>query len=123
MKKPFTLLFPSFLSFLALLFTSCGSSPASVIEDLIDEANEVTEILNDIESKDDYEDVKEDLKENGKKIKELGEKLEELDDELSKEEKDELKEEYADKLKDAMGDMMKAGMKAAQHGFDPSDIR
>ena len=123
MKKPFTLLLPSFLSFLALLFTSCGSSPASLCEDLIEETNEIAEILNGIESKDDYEDVKEDLKERGKKCRELTAELKKFDDELSKEEKDELEEEYEDKLKDAFGNMMKASMKAAQHGFNPSDIK
>jgi chromosome segregation ATPase len=123
MNKSLNLLFPTLISVLALLFTSCGSSPASLVEDMIDGANEITEILNGIESKEDYEDAKDDLKELGKKMDELDDKLDELKDELSKEEEDELKEEYEDKLKDAMRDMMKAGVKAAQYGFKMSDIK
>jgi hypothetical protein len=123
MKKTFPLLFPAFLSFLALLFTSCGSSPASVIEDLIEETNEITDILNGIESKEDYEDAKEDLKGRGDKCEELSDEMKKMKDELSQEEKDELEEEYKDKLNDSFGNMMKASMKAAQHGFKMSDIR
>ena len=51
MKTISTLLFPSFLSVLALLFTSCGASPGSVMDDMISEMNAMTEIFKGIESK------------------------------------------------------------------------
>jgi|SaaInlStandDraft_1057018.scaffolds.fasta_scaffold294453_1 paraquat-inducible protein B len=122
MKKSSTLILPSFISAVVLLFTGCGSSPSSIIEELIDVSNEITETLKGIESKEDYEDVEDDLKELGKKMGELKDQMDEMENELSDEEKDELEEEYEDELKKSMLDMMSAAMKVAQYGVNISDI-
>ena len=50
MKPITTLLFPSLISALALLFTSCGSFPGSVMDDMISEMNAMTKIIDGIDS-------------------------------------------------------------------------
>jgi ABC-type microcin C transport system permease subunit YejB len=115
MKTISTLLFPSFLSVLALLFTSCGSSPGSVMDDMISEMNAMTEIFKGIESKEDYESAKDDLDASQARLKELGEQLKDLD--VSDEEKMELTKEYGGKLFQAALQLGNASGKAVTFGF------
>jgi hypothetical protein len=122
MKKPFPLLLPAFLSFLALLFTSCGSSPSSVMEDMISEMNAMTETLKGIKSQEDFDSAKEDLEEHGKKMKELSEELEDMKDDVTAEEKKEMMEKYGPKIMAATLEMSGAAMKAAAYGFKMPDM-
>ena len=115
MKTISTLLFPSFLSVLALLFTSCGASPGSVMDDMISEMNAMTEIFKGIESKEDYESAKDDLDASQARLKELGEQLKDLD--VSDEEKMELTKEYGGKLFQAALQLGNASGKAVTFGF------
>jgi len=115
MKTISTLLFPSFLSVLALLFTSCGASPGSVMDDMISEMNAMTEILKGIESQEDFDSAKDDLEASQARLKELGEQLKDLD--ASDEEKMELSKEYGPKLLQASLELGNASVKAATYGF------
>ena len=115
MKTISTLLFPSFLSVLALLFTSCGSSPGSVMDDMISEMNAMTEILKGIESQEDFDSAKDDLDASQARLKELGEQLKDLD--ASDEEKMEISKEYGTKLFQAALQLGNASVKAATFGF------
>ena len=115
MKTISTLLFPSFLSVFALLFTSCGASPGSVMDDMISEMNAMTEIFKGIESKEDYESAKDDLDASQARLKELGEQLKDLD--VSDEEKMELTKEYGGKLFQAALQLGNASGKAVTFGF------
>jgi hypothetical protein len=117
MKKPFTLLFPSFLSFLVLLFTSCGSSPSSVMEDMISEIKDMTETLNGITSKEDYDSKKADLEGHSKKIEEITKEMDDMEKELSEEEMKEVKDKYEEELKNAFMAFFAAAMKAGAYGF------
>ena len=118
MKKPFTLLFPTFLAFLALLFTSCGATPSSVSEDMISEIKEMTEILNGIKSQEDFDSAKSDLEGHTKKIEELTKQMKAMEKELSKEEMKEVQDKYEEDLKNAFMGFMGAAMKAAAYGFE-----
>ena len=115
MKTISTLLFPSFLSVLALLFTSCGASPGSVMDDMISEMNAMTEILKGIESQEDFDSAKDDLEASQARLKELGDQLKDLD--ASDEEKMELSKEYGPKLLQASLELGNASVKAATYGF------
>ena len=115
MKTISTLLFPSFLSVLALLFTSCGASPGSVMDDMISEMNAMTEILKGIESQEDFDSAKDDLDASQARLKELGEQLKDLD--VSDEEKMELTKEYGGKLFQAALQLGNASGKAVTFGF------
>ena len=115
MKTTTALLFPSILSVLALLFASCGSSPGSVMDDMISEMNAMTTILEGIESKEDYDAAKEELDAGQARLKELGEQLEESD--ATEEEKLELSNEYGPKMLQAALELGNASVKAAEFGF------
>ena len=116
--KIFTkLLCPSILSLLAILFTGCGSSPESVIEDMISEMNAMTEILKGIESQEDFDSAKDDLEEHSDRIKELSDKMDDMKDDFTPEERKELMKEYAPKIMTATLGMTGAAMKAAMYGF------
>lgn len=115
MKTTTALLFPSILSVLALLFASCGSSPGSVMDDMISEMNAMTTILEGIESKEDYDAAKEELDASQARLKELGEQLEESD--ATEEEKLELSNEYGPKMLQAALELGNASVKAAEFGF------
>ena len=123
MKKPFPLLFPSFLSFLALLFTSCGSSPSSLSEDAISEMEAIADLLNDVKSQEDFDDIKDDVLEHAENLKEIGKEITALENEMPKEEKEKYLKEYGPKLVSAMGKMMKAASKAAAYGFEISNLK
>jgi hypothetical protein len=115
MKTISTLLFPSFLSVIALLFTSCGSSPASVMDDMISEMNAMTEILKGIESQEDYDSAKDDLEASQARLTELGGQLEDLD--TTDEEDMELSKEYGPKFLQAAMQLGTASIKASSFGF------
>mgnify|MGYP004003234083 FL=1 len=117
MKTITTLLFPSFLSVLALLFASCGSSSGSVMDDMISEMNAMTATLEGIESQEDYDAAKDGLDASQARLKELGEQLGELD--ATDEEKLELSQEYGPKMLQAALDLGNASVKAAEFGFTP----
>ena len=108
MKTTTALLFPSILSVLALLFASCGSSPGSVMDDMISEMNAMTTILEGIESK-------EELDASQARLTELGKQLEESD--ATEEEKLELSNEYGPKMLQAALELGNASVKAAEFGF------
>lgn len=115
MKPITTLLFPSLISALALLFTSCGSSPGSVMDDMISEMNAMTKILDGIDSQEDFDAAKDDLEASQARLKELGEQLEESD--ATEEEKLELSQEYGPKMLQAALELGNASVKAAEFGF------
>ena len=115
MKPITTLLFPSLISALALLFTSCGSSPGSVMDDMISEMNAMTTILEGIESQEDFEAAKDDLEASQARLTELGEQLGESD--ATEEEKLELSQEYGPKMLQAALELGNASVKAAEFGF------
>jgi hypothetical protein len=115
MKTLSTLLPPPFLSVLALLFTSCGSSPGSVMDDMISEMNAMTTTLEGIESQEDFDAAKDGLDASQARLKELGEQLEDLD--ASDEEKMELSKEYGPKLLQAALELGNASVKASTFGF------
>jgi hypothetical protein len=115
MKTLSTLLSPPFLSVLALLFTSCGSSPGSVMDDMISEMNAMTTTLEGIESQEDFDAAKDGLDASQARLKELGEQLEDLD--ASDEEKMELSKEYGPKLLQAALELGNASVKASTFGF------
>ena len=117
MKNTFSLSCPSLLCAFALLFAGCGSSPASIMDDMISEMNAMTEILEGIESQEDFDSVKDDLESHAKTIQELGKQLEAMKDDLSAEEMKEI-EEYLPKIMQASFKMAGAAMKAAAFGFD-----
>ena len=115
MKTITTLLFPSFLSVLALLFASCGSSSGSVMDDMISEMNAMTATLEGIESQEDYDAAKDGLDASQARLKELGEQLGESD--ATDEEKLELSQEYGPKLLQAALELGNASVKASAYGF------
>jgi len=108
-------LFPSFLLVLGLLFASCGSSPASIIEDMISEMNAMKAILEGIESQEDYDRVKEELESSKARLQELGEQLEKLD--ITDEEKMESSREYSPQMLQALLEIGTASIKAVEFGF------
>jgi len=108
-------LFPSFLWVLGLLFASCGSSPASIIEDMISEMNAMKAILEGIESQEDYDRVKEELESSKARLQELGEQLEKLD--ITDEEKMESSREYSPQMLQALLEIGTASIKAVEFGF------
>ena len=108
-------LFPSFLWVLGLLFASCGSSPASIIEDMISEMNAMKAILEGIESQEDYDRVKEELESSKARLQELGEQLEKLD--ITDEEKMESSREYSPQMLQALLEIGNASIKAVEFGF------
>ena len=115
MKPITTLLFTSLISALALLFTSCGSSPGTLMEDMISEMNAMTATLDGIESKEDFDAAKEDLEASQARLKELGEQLEGSD--ATEEEKLELSQEYGPKMLQAALELGNASVKASAYGF------
>ena len=115
MKTITTLLFPSFLSVLALLFASCGSSSGSVMDDMISEMNAMTATLEGIESQEDYDAAKDGLDASQARLKELGEQLGELD--ATDEEKLELSQEDGPKMLQAALELGNASVKASAFGF------
>ena len=118
MKTISTLILPTFLAFLALLFTSCGATPSSVSEDMISEIKEMTEILNGIKSQEDFDSAKADLEGHTKKCEELVKQMDAMEKELSKEEMKEVQDKYEEDLKNAFMGFMGASMKAAAYGFE-----
>ena len=68
MKTINTLLHPFLLSALAILLTGCGSSPTAVMDDMISEMNGLTEVLEGIESQEDYDSAQDDIEKRAKKI-------------------------------------------------------
>ena len=123
MKKSFTILIPSFISFLALLFTGCGATPSSVSEDMISEIKEMTEILNGIKSQEDFDSAKSDLEGHSKKCEELAKQMKAMEKELSKEEMKEVQDKYEEDLKNAFMGFMAASMKAAAYGFEMPNMK
>jgi len=107
--------FLSFLSVLGLLFASCGSSPASIIEDMISEMNAMKATLEGIESQEDYDRVKEELESSKARLQQLGEQLEKLD--ITDEEKMESSKEYAPQILQALLEIGTASIKAVEFGF------
>ena len=120
MKKTFTLLTSCLLSF---LFASCGSSPESIAEDMIGEIKAMTEILEEVESKEDLESAKDDLEECGERIGELKKEMESVKKELSKEEMKELEDKYRKEIAAASLELFGAAMKAAAYGFEMPEIQ
>ena len=115
MKPITTLLFPSLISALALLFTSCGSSPGTLMEDMISEMNAMTATLDGIESQEDFDAAKEELEASQARLKELGEQLESLD--ATPEEKAELSQKHGPEILKASMALGTAAIKAAEFGF------
>jgi hypothetical protein len=109
------LLYSSFLSVLGLLFASCGSSPGSIMDDMISEMNAMTTTLESIESQEEFDATKDDLASNQARLKELGEQLEASD--ATDEEKMELSQEYGPKMLQAALELGNASIKAAEFGF------
>lgn len=122
-KKSFLPLCPTFISFLALLFTGCGSSPSSLSEDAISEMEAIADLLNDVKSQEDFDDIKDDVLEHAENLKEIGKEITALENEMPKEEKEKYLKEYGPKLVSAMGKMMKAASKAAAYGFEISNLK
>jgi hypothetical protein len=115
MKSITTLLYPSFISVFLFFFTSCGSSPASVMDEMVTEMNTMVTILEGIDSQEDFDAAKEDLDASQAKLKELGEQLNDLD--ASDEDKKKLSEEYGPKLLEASMALATASIKASAYGF------
>ena len=118
MKTISTLILPTFLAFLALLFTSCGATPSSLSEDMISEIEAMTEILNGINSKEDYDSKKADLEGHSNKIEEITKQMDAMEKELSEEEMKEVKDKYEEELGKAFMAFFAATMKAAAYGFE-----
>ena len=118
MKTISTLILPTFLAFLALLFTSCGATPSSLSEDMISEIEAMTEIINGIKSQEDYDSKKADLEGHTKNIEEITKQMDAMEKELSKEEMKEVQDKYEEELKNAFMAFFAAAMKAAAYGFE-----
>ena len=110
-----TLFDPSSITVLLIFFTSCGSSPASVMDEMVTEMNTMVTILEGIDSREDFDAAKEELDASQAKLKELGEQLNDLD--ASDEDKKKLSEEYGPKLLEASMALATASIKASAYGF------
>jgi len=120
MKSINTLLYPFLLSALAILLTGCGSSPTAVMDDMISEMNGLTEVLEGIESQEDYDSAQDDIEKRAKKIEALAETLKGMDEpEFTQEEK----KEYMGKVMVATLKMTGAAMKASVYGFKMPDMK
>lgn len=115
MKTTTTLFYPSSITVLLIFFTSCGSSPASVMDEMVTEMNTMVTILEGIDSREDFDAAKEELDASQAKLKELGEQLNDLD--ASDEDKKKLSEEYGPKLLEASMALATASIKASAYGF------
>ena len=108
-------LFPSLLMVLGFLFASCGSSPGSIVEDMISEMNAMTATLESIESQEDYDAAREELDSGKARLKELGEQLEQI--EATDEEKMQFSQKHGPEFLQASLELGTASHKAAEFGF------
>ena len=83
----------------------------------------IADLLNDVKSQEDFDDIKDDVLEHAENLKEIGKEITALENEMPKEEKEKYLKEYGPKLVSAMGKMMKAASKAAAYGFEISNLK
>lgn len=108
-------LFPSLLMVLGFLFVSCGSSPDSIVEDMISEMKAMTATLESIESQEDYDAAREELDSGKARLKELGEQLEQF--EATDEEKMQFSQKHGPEFLQASLELGTESHKAAEFGF------
>ena len=110
-----SLLTPFFVA-LSLLLSSCGDSPESVTEEMMEKMEEMTAIFKELNEGGDIEDAKADLEDLKAEMKELGEKMKEMEKDLSEEDKKALAEKYEEEMKTITNNFVSESMKLASKG-------
>lgn len=104
MKLYQTSVLATFALLLPMLLTGCGSSPDSVMGEMIAKINELNDVLEKVDDKESAEAHKAEIESIANELNELTEEYEELEKDMSKEEKNEIEEKYRDDASEAFGD-------------------
>ena len=104
---------------LFFILIGCGAPPQ---EKAIAELEKMTEILQNIQSEDDYKSYKEELMDSAKRFKEFCEDWKEEKKEMSEKEIEEIADEYDEKIDKAFDIMREAMRDVDEYGVKRSDF-
>ena len=97
-------------SFLCLILAGCGSSPDSVMGEMVSKMEELVEVLDKVQDKESAEKHKDEIESIAQDLNDLEEEWEKLEKDLTAEEQKELEKKYEDRV-------MKAAFALLGHGF------